>query len=639
MPTGSRYEREVEVQGVVIVPGSRMDTLWLDNSFTMNYAQWSQLDADPLFPAQNLGGIFTSPPAGVALGTNRLDVFGLGLDYSVYHKTYDAAANQWTPDWEDLGGNFTCTPVAVSISPDTIDLFGLGPDQTMLHRRLNANVWSAWEELGGAFTSAPVVLPDSDGSFDIFARGLDFQIYTTSWKPGTVPTWQLLGGGLLGAPTAASVPAAIRVLGATFVFVTGDDSAVWMTTFDGVVWKPWTSLGPAQTTPTDPSLVNLKTPPVVTPFVSEPVVCAFESFAGRVVDGTRDFTVVPTGSPITPINLSGARIDVFAVGKDHALWHKWLDKDGWHGAPPSPGSSGLPNAPLNWARVETQALIATSYACAPSLCVPDTSLHSLGAVNIMLVEPTVAGRLALIRYDGTAFYGTGPGPAFRLPSTFKFTMESFLVANPRSAGNDTDYVTVTLSVGKWPIRSLSDGPYDGIQGQNYPIPFPLETLTTELCEPVFFTYTIVNTGNQSAATAIQNAIVSGAESLVNSVVKSLATPGPKSISFNGVKVATDYSGTTILGVTPGAIIGALGELVVGSLLSYALSYVFADCDGIVVVDQQGFQKARDVQQLFATLDPGAAYTQGTRFLGSDSPDGCFSNSDYTVHWSISRPLP
>ncbi|MGC1381623.1 MAG: hypothetical protein WA814_11450, partial [Candidatus Baltobacteraceae bacterium] len=98
------------MQGIVIVPGSRMDTLWLDNSFAMNYSTWALLAADHDAP-QNLGGIFTSAPAGVTLGTDRLDVFGLGVDYSVYHKTYDAAANQWTPDWQDLGGNFTCTPV------------------------------------------------------------------------------------------------------------------------------------------------------------------------------------------------------------------------------------------------------------------------------------------------------------------------------------------------------------------------------------------------------------------------------------------------------------------------------------------------------------------------------------------------
>ena len=28
---------------------------------------------------------------------------------------------------------------------------------------------------------------------------------------------------------------------------------------------------------------------------------------------------------------SRTRVDVFAVGSDNALWHKWLDSKGWHG--------------------------------------------------------------------------------------------------------------------------------------------------------------------------------------------------------------------------------------------------------------------------------------------------------------------
>jgi hypothetical protein len=648
----------VDVQAVVIVPGDRLDTLWLDNNFAMNYGQWTQLDVDVAFPPQNLGGIFTSPPAGVSLGSDRLDVFGLGLDYNVYHKTYDAAAKQWTPEWENLGGNFTCTPVVISTSSTTIDLFGLGPDQSMLHRTYDGKNWSDWEELGGSFTSPPAVLPGSNGSFDIFGRGLDFKIYMASWTPGTVPAWQLLGGGLLGAPTVASSPAAVRVRNATFVFVTGDDSAVWMTAFDGVIWKPWTSLGPAQTTVTDPTVVDLKTPPVVIPFVSEPVVCAFyatKDLPTPVVEGglgaqQQLVADAPTDAPNTPVDLSSARIDVFAVGKDNALWHKWFDYEGWHGASPPPGAgpNSLSNAPLNWIRVEKQVLgapagqglVATSCACAPSLYASTTTALFLRPPPfIVFVEPTVLGTFTVMTYDGKTFDATVPGPTFRIPSTFKFSLDSFLIANPRSAGNDTDYVTVTLSVGKWPIKKISDGPYDGIKGINYTIPFPLETLAMELCEPVFFTYTIVNTGDQSIGTAVQSAIVSGAESLVSASLTKLATPMPHAIAFNGLSLQPNYVGTAILGVAPGAIIGAVGELVVGSLLTYALSFAFADCDGVVVVDQQGFQKARDLQQLFAGLGTAGTYRQTTRFLGSDSPKGCFSNSDYTVQWSIARPLP
>ena len=57
---------------------------------------------------ERLGGVFTSPPAVVAWGNNRLDIFGLGIDGAMYYKAWDGAA--WRPsplDWERLGGVFT----------------------------------------------------------------------------------------------------------------------------------------------------------------------------------------------------------------------------------------------------------------------------------------------------------------------------------------------------------------------------------------------------------------------------------------------------------------------------------------------------------------------------------------------------
>jgi hypothetical protein len=67
----------------------------------------------------------------------------------------------------------------------------------------------------------------------------------------------LLGGGLLGEPVAASAPAAVRGLNATFVFVTGSDGSIFYTGFDGAVWTHWASLGPAQKPPSVPDTVNL----------------------------------------------------------------------------------------------------------------------------------------------------------------------------------------------------------------------------------------------------------------------------------------------------------------------------------------------------------------------------------------------
>jgi len=48
---------------------------------------------------QNLGGVFNSPPAVVVWSTNRLDIFALGTDDVMYHKSWDGS--NWSPSMTD----------------------------------------------------------------------------------------------------------------------------------------------------------------------------------------------------------------------------------------------------------------------------------------------------------------------------------------------------------------------------------------------------------------------------------------------------------------------------------------------------------------------------------------------------------
>jgi hypothetical protein len=215
-------ERGDTMHGVVLVPNSRRDILWLNSIYEMNCTNWNDVVghwANPPFSSSsdaptagayvNLGGIFASPPVAVAVSESRLDVFGLGTDYAVYHKTFDASitdpASQWTPAWERLGGNFMSTPAVVSTGAQQIDVFGLGIDQGMVHSSWNGIAWSDWDELGGCFSSPPVVLPTATGTFDIFARAIDYKLYHLAYDPTTQTDWKILGGGLLGEPVAAVV--------------------------------------------------------------------------------------------------------------------------------------------------------------------------------------------------------------------------------------------------------------------------------------------------------------------------------------------------------------------------------------------------------------------------------------------------
>jgi hypothetical protein len=270
--------------------------------------------------------------------------------------------------------------VVVSAQANSIDLFGLGADLTMLHRSYDGNKWSAaWDLLGGAFSSPPVVLPAPSGIFGIFARGLDFLIYHANWKPGTTAQWSKLGGGLRGEPTSASAPAAVSVHNLTFVFTTADDGAIWYTVFDGNYWKPWASLGIVE------SGVS---------FVSEPVVTCFTSSEEAVVvpqSGQQQAT--PGSTPVnpyyaqpTPLIGAGMRIDVFRVGTRaydgsvyaNSLRHKWLDSSGWHGQLDASG-----NDTGHWEPIRPGGQPA-SWACAPSIYAPNP--HKLSPV---VTQPTL----------------------------------------------------------------------------------------------------------------------------------------------------------------------------------------------------------------------------------------------------------
>jgi hypothetical protein len=593
------------MQGVVMLPTSPPagpDIFWLDHDLAMYHSNWDYIFDFPWGPAGGvadfLGGIFTTPPAAVSVGLNRLDVFGLGLDYAVHHKVYDASSNSWSSDWENLGGNLTSTPAVASTASNRIDLFGIGLDQGMVHRAWDGSSWTDWEELGGGFTSLPVILPAGSGGFDIFVRGLDFLVYHMNWMPSVGGDWGLLGGALLGEPAAASAPAAIRTRESqfgrrdrTFVFVTGADGAIWYITFDGKVWKPWTSIGYAQKAiPGQRDAVS---------FVSEPVVTA-------------------------PSDITGSEhehlVDVFGVGSDRALWHGWLDSTGWHGQTDSDG-----NETGDWQRVEG------SFACAPSIVAGFPS-------SFKVVEPNLDGKIHLLAY-GTVWQRWDRGPTFRLPSSYTFSVDEVEIRDTRALHEDTDHATATLSVGRWPVQQASFNLGDVNSGAYGLFNLKFEHVVVELCEPVAFAYSILNSGNRDIEKAVVAGLLKAGEDRITDFIKSKINPpskvtallAPSASLSDGLTadVLTDLGGG-IAGTIIGGLVGAGLTVVIQQLLALA----FADCDGVVASNLIPYQKGRDLQAAIQSA-PHHAIVMGTPSAGTESPDGCGANSYYTVDWSIS----
>jgi hypothetical protein len=612
-----------------MLPNETRDIFWISRDYQMYHTRWINIDLIPWSPnspgiLDALGGDWTSPPAAVVSGPNRLDIFALGTDYSLYHRVYNPTVGQFSPGWESLGGNFTSMPAVVSTAENTVDLFGLGPDQSLLHISWNGSAWGTWDVLGGGFTTLPVIVPDQKGGFDIFARGLDFLIYHAHWKPKSMAEWHDLGGGLLGAPAAASAPAVVRVKDHLFVFVTASDATVWYTIYDGEVWRPWGSIGLGPNDPTSNAAVS---------FISEPLAFGF-SWQSIVVEPPPGGGVIgnPTSAiaPPTPVVPDGMRVDVFGVGSDFALWHRWLDSQGWHGATDSQG-----HETGQWES------LGGTFACAPSIVATSEShLNPIEAgieIQFHIAVPNRDGTIHLMSYVDNAWSGWDQGPAYELPSLYTVAIESMTVHTTRSLFNDTDYGSATLGIGRWPIASATENIGNVGTGGYEIYNLDFGPSIVELCEPLAFTYSIVNSGNSSGAASILSALITAGVQATGDFLKSQISPPSQVQAYTVPSPGSLSDGltTTVVSGLGGGLLAGIPGAALTYLVNQLLGIVFADCDGVVATGVKGYQKGRDLETILQSL-PTHTLEISTLHPGTTSPSGCGANSSYTVTCAFSR---
>ena len=235
-----------------------------------------------------LGGRFNSPPAVASWGDNRLDIFGLGTDYQMYHKAW---AGGWHPSptgWEALGGRFNSPPAVASWGSGRLDIFGLGTDNQMYHKAWAAGWYpspTGWEALGGRFNSPPAVVSWGDGRLDIFALGTDDQMFHKAWSNGWYPSptaWEPLGGRFTSVPAVAAWG-----YNRLDIFGLGTDLQMYHKAWGGS-WYP---------SPT-----------------------GWEPLGGRF------------NSPPAVVSWGDGRLDIFALGTDDQMFHKaW--SNGWYPSP------------------------------------------------------------------------------------------------------------------------------------------------------------------------------------------------------------------------------------------------------------------------------------------------------------------
>jgi phospholipase C len=194
-----------------------------------------------------------------------------------------------------------------------------------------------------------------------------------------------------------------------------------------------------------------------------------------------------------------------------------------------------------------------------------------------------------------------------------FTLDSLKISNTRSLHNDTDFVYMSITVGANPpvlgSKSLGD-----LNNGTHTVALSLEANIPNDDTPIVFGYVIANNGhghNDVLKRATQTALTSIGQEVVKHGAATAAA-----VTIGAVLVPLVGSALT-------ALAGILAVTEVASLL-------FADCDGVVAAGALAFTSS----QLIKRTNSGQKISETANHSGTNSPDGCGSNSRYSTTCTI-----
>ena len=202
---------------------------------------------------------------------------------------------------------------------------------------------------------------------------------------------------------------------------------------------------------------------------------------------------------------------------------------------------------------------------------------------------------------------------------YSFELISFDITNTRSRHDDTDYTSFHLAVKNknGGIRTYKQVKFNGnLNNGTYPIGLSFHDIAVESDEHIVMNYLIVNNGHEKG----------------DSVAAELEKAGDE-LATKGAEAAGTAAGAAIGSAIPIPGIGTAIGAVAGWLASKLGGLLFADCDGPVAAEQvtlSAKELAKRVEQSHGN------YEVKTHHPGTDSPDGCGSNSEYDVTWAIRR---
>jgi len=286
--------------------------------------------ANAQISAALVGAPVESAPAVCSQSTYSLDLFVQGADHALWTRHWVNGTGWY--GWESLSGNLTSAPAAASIRQGVIDVFARGTDGALWSRstRDGTASWTPWFSLGGQLLpgTGPAAyayynVATADTRLGWFVAGTDHALWY-AWDDNLgLHNWQSLGGYLTSSPAAN----AYNNLNYRLVCARGGDGALWQREYLNNAWSSWTSQG-GQLLPG-----------------TGPATCPYGEGWGTFVIGMNHALWLRQGAQWGSLGTqwgsiggyltsspgatgrvveAGAYADVFARGRDGALWWRQL---------------------------------------------------------------------------------------------------------------------------------------------------------------------------------------------------------------------------------------------------------------------------------------------------------------------------
>jgi hypothetical protein len=202
-----------------------------------------------------------------------------------------------------------------------------------------------------------------------------------------------------------------------------------------------------------------------------------------------------------------------------------------------------------------------------------------------------------------------------------FSLDSFSITDTRSRHNDTDFVTVNITVGTDAAITQNRAMGD-VNNGTHPVGLGVSAeIPTDADVPVVFSYVILNNGHGDPSLLQKGA---------QTALSALGTAGAKAATSavgGAVGAAIGTALGTIAVPVIGSAIGALSGWAVGEVGSI----LFADCDGPVAIGMHVYTS----KQLIQNTAGGQKITGTVEHPGTDSATGCGGNSKYSTTDTIS----